>query len=272
MAVQTTNLLLSTNLLQNTNILQQRNDLLVPVQAIPPSIPYTGTVAFVAVTPVGYGPEFGTGPVTTAPTNTTGADFITIAITSFDAISTELTVIDSFNNTWTPSAFSPDGGPTMSPLYYHCLNPRVGTGHTFTVTATTDGSLALAAIAFKGVISGAPENPLTGNTNSANLSISNGNPQPLLACTSPQTPANVGDILVAAAGVAINTSGWNVTSNGGYTIAAIFFPNPYVGIALFYKIAVAGDVSGGTQPTFIYGRTGAPETIGATSVVGIYAK
>lgn len=67
--------------------------------------------------------------VTTGAIDTTGAKLITLAIT---ANSVTYTVSDSKGNTWTALTARGSG---LERLYY-CINPTVGSGHTFSVAST----------------------------------------------------------------------------------------------------------------------------------------
>lgn len=66
---------------------------------------------------------------TTSAIDTTGANLIVVGATGSSAF----TVTDSKGNTWT--ALTETGIGIDSQLYY-CLNPTVGSGHTFTNTAS----------------------------------------------------------------------------------------------------------------------------------------
>ena len=218
--------------------------------------------AFVAASPVAVGTEFGTGPVTTTPIDTTDANFITIVVTSFDSTTANIAISDSKGNMWTSSAFTGNGGNQGKPLFWHCLNPIVGAGHTFTATGTVDGTDSIAAIAFSGVTSGAPENPLSNNFNSANSAS-------FTVATAPQTPASTNDILVAGVGMGFYTGPMTAMIDSEYIIAAQSLPSAYLGVVFAYKFATSGDVSGGSNPTVTLtgGSTPSP-----ASVLGIYAK
>src|SRR6266478_65117 len=77
----------------------------------------------------GIGPP----PAISGSINTTGADFIIIAIADSYWGSTALT--DSKSNTWIPLTSYSAADKSRIWLYY-CLNPIIGAGHTFTATAT----------------------------------------------------------------------------------------------------------------------------------------
>lgn len=67
--------------------------------------------------------------VTTAALNTTGANYIALAYSNAD--SPAVTISDSKSNVWSPLTLRTGG--TNVRIYY-CVNPVVGSGHTFTVS------------------------------------------------------------------------------------------------------------------------------------------
>jgi hypothetical protein len=80
--------------------------------------------------------------------NTTGANFIVVAVSSYTT-GPAATLSDNKSNTWTPLTLHSVTGGGQIQLYYS-YNPTVGAGHTFSLAGTgIDGSLAVAA--FSGV-------------------------------------------------------------------------------------------------------------------------
>lgn len=73
---------------------------------------------------------------TTGSINTTGAVLIVISVLQSNAVAAA-TVSDSKSNTWTALTAHNTGG-IYSRIYY-CLNPVVGSGHTFTIAGTNAG-------------------------------------------------------------------------------------------------------------------------------------
>lgn len=68
--------------------------------------------------------------VQTGAINTTGATIIWISLGRYVVNTTSVTVSDSKSNTWTPLTRQTSAGGFASQLYY-CINPIVGSGHTF---------------------------------------------------------------------------------------------------------------------------------------------
>lgn len=67
---------------------------------------------------------------TTAAADTTGANIIMLYVASFTA--STATPTDSKSNTWTAAAAERNtGSPTTYERWWYCLNPTVGSGHTF---------------------------------------------------------------------------------------------------------------------------------------------
>lgn len=83
---------------------------------------------------------------TTPAIDTTGANLLVVAIADFESGSTVLS--DSKGNTWTPLTRRAAVGSGAVQLYY-CASPTVGSGHTFTATATASFP-AIFAAAFSG--------------------------------------------------------------------------------------------------------------------------
>lgn len=71
--------------------------------------------------------------VTTPGVDTTGANLMVLLALAQPV--TGVVVSDSKGNTWTPLTAQQNGVATGTRFYY-CLNPIVGSGHTFTVSAT----------------------------------------------------------------------------------------------------------------------------------------
>ena len=85
-----------------------------------------------------------TGNFTTSSIDTTGATLIVINQSGYNQVGS---ISDSKGNTWT-ALTQRSTGNTYQRMYY-CVDPIVGTGHTFTVTGGADGSLQVAA--FSGI-------------------------------------------------------------------------------------------------------------------------
>jgi hypothetical protein len=106
---------------------------------------------------------------TSSPLNTTGANWIGVSVASGPGAS--FTVTDSNSNTCAkvPDANAPYVQSYTQTVVYQCVNPTVGSGHTFTITGT--GLQFCAAVeAFSGVATSSPYDQGNGNTSGGNTS------------------------------------------------------------------------------------------------------
>lgn len=137
--------------------------------------------------------------VTTAAINTTGANLLVAAITRWTGGTATLT--DSKGNTWT--ALTENTYTTVGCRLYYCVNPTVGTGHTFSESGTTTyATLCVAAFA-----SGATSATL-------DQSATNGDGNTFLD-VGPLTPSTSGQLIITALGFDVNEV---VAINSGFTI------------------------------------------------------
>jgi Chitobiase/beta-hexosaminidase C-terminal domain len=89
------------------------------------------------------------GAITTSPIDTTGAEFL-IAVVAGYSFGDTLGISDNFGNTW--QALPTTGGsPYNRPQLFYSFNPTVGSGHTFTGTATPTDDVSIAVAAFSGL-------------------------------------------------------------------------------------------------------------------------
>ena len=109
----------------------------------------------------------GTGSVTTTAINTTGSGFLILVVTP-ESASDAITVADSKSNTWHQVSL-PNGRDFGSPLLYYAFGATVGTGHTFTVSATNGVLVSVAA--FSGVKSSADPFESANNQNSVESGV-----------------------------------------------------------------------------------------------------
>jgi lysophospholipase L1-like esterase len=114
---------------------------------------------------------------TTSAINTTGATLL-VCVAAFNSAAS-VTISDSKSNTWTALTLQdPGGGLTVAGLIYYVANPTVGTGHTFTITATGNAP-AGAFMAFSGVTTASPFDVQNGaNTNGSVTSLATGSVTP----------------------------------------------------------------------------------------------
>jgi hypothetical protein len=148
----------------------------------------------------------GTGTFTSAAIDTTGATILIVNQSGFNSLGT---ISDSKGNTWTPLTLRTNGS-TLQRLYY-AVNPTVGSGHTFTVTSGSSGSMQVGA--FSGVAIASPLDVEAGTTGTGD--------------------AQAGSVTPAAAGSLVIT-GLGYTNSG----------QEVVGIDLGFKIAQLDPVSG----------------------------
>jgi hypothetical protein len=100
-----------------------------------------------------------TNNVTTGAVDTTGASLIALILTSNDPAS--CTISDSKSNTWTPLTTR-----GLVRLYY-CINPTVGSGHTFSASSTGQlPALAMQAFSATGTVSFDQQSGATGSATS----------------------------------------------------------------------------------------------------------
>lgn len=86
---------------------------------------------------------------TTSSIDTTGANLLIVAVGYYSGSTHDPTISDSNGNTWTSVSstyYESNTGDHASIRIYYAYNPTVGSGHTFTVSATsTFGSFVAAA-------------------------------------------------------------------------------------------------------------------------------
>ncbi len=92
----------------------------------------TGITPFVLVANTEYVSVGANGGTTATGINTTGSKLI-IVIADFSSGVTSPTISDSNNNNWT-GLTRVNGASNVAQRIYYCINPIVGSGHTFTTT------------------------------------------------------------------------------------------------------------------------------------------
>lgn len=159
--------------------------------------------------------------VTTSSVNTTGANLIVLATGNY-APGTQPTVSDSKGNTWT--ALSTYTAILSRVKMWYCLNPTVGSGHTFSA-ATTGAAPAICIAAFSGVkISGAYEAE-TGNNVAPGTSLQPGS----------ITPAEDNEVQVTALAIsAVETL--SINSSFSITNQIAFGAGTNYGLGMAYRI------------------------------------
>lgn len=162
------------------------------------------------------------GGVTTSSINTTGADFLVLIVSDYQA-TTASTPTDSKSNTWTALTPQATGVFNRCKIWY-CKNPTVGSGHTFTYTLTA-GFSSLAVAAFSGSDTSSPFDQQNGASTSGATTIQPGS----------VTPSQANELIVV--GLAETNSG-SVSINGGFTISdqVDYVPGTAFGVSLAYLI------------------------------------
>jgi hypothetical protein len=135
---------------------------------------------------------------TTGSITTTGATLIVICISSY-GLGLTSTPTDSKGNTYT-GLTSITGGQSRNRIFY-CSAPSVGSGHTFTYSATTS-ALGIHVMAFSGVSTLSPFLDETGSSSSSTNSISGGS----------LTPASSGALIVTGLTLENSIAGLAISS------------------------------------------------------------
>lgn len=158
---------------------------------------------------------------TTAAIDTTGADLIV----AWYASSTDITVTDSKSNTWTDLTLIGNGVDLIYSRVRYCLNPTVGSGHTFT-NGVSYASIAVAA--FSGVSVASEAASTAGSGSGTSLA------------TGSVVPVEDNELLVAFLGLAADTSssGNTADSASGFSLITSLDSTTGVtyGAALSYQV------------------------------------
>lgn len=164
----------------------------------------------------------GLNGATTSSIDTTGATLLVIAI-AYNTGSP--TVSDSKSNTWTAATAYNNGSLYLR--YYYAVNPTVGTGHTFTITATGLAP-AILAMAFSGADTVTPYDKIDGG--SVNSATQGG------VGTTGFTPTNDNSLIIAAVAQTATASAF--TAGSGWTSLGLlpFSSGNYYGIGASYKV------------------------------------
>lgn len=160
--------------------------------------------------------------VTTDPMDTTGADFIMIAVVAASAaIAPEIS--DSEGNTWTGQGADGLEDFFHTIQYFYCVSPNVGASHTFTYTPGLSGKKpSIDVSAWAGVGASVNDDPHTSSTGTS-------------IAFDPYTPSNVSELCFLSLG---RTGGSSATPLTGFTTMGEVAPSgTAVGLALAYRIA-----------------------------------
>ena len=135
----------------------------------------------------------GSGALTTSAIDTTGANFLIASVQQFINSGGPATIADSKGNTWHLISWTNAQG-FGKPAFYYAYNATVGSGHTFTATATAGGGdMALNVMAFSGVKTSS--DPLESGNDTDAISSSN-----TYQAASAITPASAGDLVITGLG------------------------------------------------------------------------
>jgi hypothetical protein len=134
-------------------------------------------IALVSGASAAAGSAPGIDTATTSAVNTTGANLIVIQASNY-AVQAAPTITDNKSNTWT--ALTAQAGSVVRGTLYYCLNPTVGSGHTFTITST-GGYPSLSILAFSGVATTSAFDVQNGSTASSSTTVAPGSITPSAA-------------------------------------------------------------------------------------------
>lgn len=190
--------------------------------------------------------------------NTTGANFLVAAVSSYE-VNAAPTLSDSNSNAgWTGLTQQTNAGGARVRLFY-CLSPTVGSGHTFTL-AGAGSYAALAVAAFSGAAASSAFDQQNGATDATSLQTF----QP-----GGVTPSEDNELLVAAVGSGTSTvaaSTWSIDL--GFTVAETedYTGAAHFALALAYLVQTAAAAK---NPTWTFG--GAPSAAsGPVAVVATF--
>jgi hypothetical protein len=171
--------------------------------------------------------------VSTAAIDTSGADLIVIATHYTQSDGKAVTPSDSKGNTWTASP-SQQTAPTSSTgiRFWYCLNPTVGSGHTFTFPAASSGVLhpSITVSAWSDVSGFHSDDGDSTNSNVTTLA------------TGTVTPSAIAPALIVTA---LSYKGTSPSVSGGSLavleqVAYVSGVGPHIGAAMGYEIQSAG--------------------------------
>lgn len=190
----------------------------------------------------------GTAGTSTA-IDTTAANLIVVTSVGFGANSFG-TLTDSKGNTWTLRINFLTGGAGYATGVWECVNPTVGTGHTFTITGGSFPSFCVAA--FSGVATSSP----FGASTTAQVTVGNTSIQP-----GSLTPSTNGSLVLTTMTLSDGITG-TVSINSSFTITN---QNPHTGSAEGSALAyLVQATAGAVNPAWTY--SGSTNTVGATQL------
>lgn len=150
------------------------------------------------------------GSTTTGAANTTGANLIVICIGANGVV---VAPSDSKGNTWTALTQRTSGAVGATQIFY-CLNPTVGSGHTFT---SGGGFPTVTVTAWSGAATSSVFDVETGATSASASSLATGS----------VTPANANSLVIASVGISDAMTG-TAAITGGFTVSNAIYGQPGV--------------------------------------------
>jgi hypothetical protein len=179
--------------------------------------------------------ESGVNTFTTPAIDTTGANLLVVFVVRHYGFSP--TFSDSKGNSWTKLSDNATTGGTGA--FFYCFNPTVGSGHTFTLTGTSYGDIAVQA--WSGAVSSPFDVEHVSNTTGTSLA------------TGSVSPNVDGELIVA--GLSINvTNTYNIDSSFTISDQIPFSSGSYYGIAAAYLVQTT---KGAVNPTWSWTNSAA---------------
>jgi hypothetical protein len=197
--------------------------------------------------------SIGLSPATTTGVDTTGANFLVVAVSNYDSNSGTVTITDTIGgspsgNTWVL------GGPSTrygfnqgGNFYWYVYAANVGANHVFSAAVTGNATPTIAAMAWAGMPSSGSPSSVTSGTGASPFQTPTG------------LAANAGDLVLATFG-GLQPSA-TVSVDTGFTIAQQDFTS-YCGEAAAYLVPGS---SGTYTPTWTW--TGGSGTSNASIIV-----
>lgn len=178
--------------------------------------------------------------VTTSSLDTTGANLVIVACSY--QVSSGASLTDNKSNTWTALTESAYSANVAVKLYY-CINPVVGSGHTFTLSGTTVYP-SIGVLALSGM--------LNANVFDVENGANNGTAKSTIA-TGSITPTLDDELLVTVLG--FNNSGTPLSIDNSFTVleSQNFLASNHYGLGLAYKVQTSASA---INPTWTRTGTG----------------
>lgn len=170
----------------------------------------------------------GIGNITTSGVDTTGSSFIAVSVAGF--FNATWTVSDNYGNTFTALTRRQDGGNFEAVQIFYCINPTVGTGHTFTATNVGFGEVGVAYF--------------SGMSASAFLSEdggANGSSSSTVTPTTGVTPSTANSVCIFSIGGLDNFYTNTLSVDSGYTLAILPLGHN-IAVAVAYKVLTSSSL------------------------------